>query len=412
VRRIFKTKLNCALVLVCVAFVTRIALADAPVMSLPPTTYVPPATFAGSVYNVAEAPSIPRTTYDDRQQSVLILDGPGQSGGPSFPGTAYGNLPPSACYPAAGAVAPPSTVRSAIFQPQQFKLLDASQPSAGAPIAYSTVDQPSLPPCGCMPDDCCDYSCQPWTWQVLPTGLIYHSDLAGPKEPRIGGQAVSDIGVDTKLDGSVGGRAGLIRFGNTADFRPQGWQLDVEGGAIIREDWTQDGDVDAYDFRIGFPVTYSWGNYQLKLEWYHTSAHLGDEFMLKHPTFPRINYSRNALVWGNGYFLTPDLRVYGELEYAYWADGGSRPWMIQCGVEYNPVVRGWHGAPFFDINGYLRQENNWGGPLTLMTGWQWRPLHGGQLTRTGFFYQTGPSAFGEFFRNSEQLIGYGIWYDF
>ncbi len=134
--------------------------------------------------------------------------------------------------------------------------------------------------------------------------------------------------------------------------------------------------------------------------------------MLKHPTFTRINYSRNALVWGNGYFLTPDLRIYGELEYAYFVDGGSRPWAFQCGIEYNPVVRGCARAPFFDINAYLKQENDWGGPLTVETGWQWRPLRGGQLVRTGFFYQTGPSVYGQFFRDSEQLIGYGLWYDF
>ncbi len=373
---------------------------------------MPPATFSGSVYEIAQAPSVPRTTYDDRQQSVYILDGPPASGMTPLPGSA--SLASSAVttpgvYPA-GAV--PTGPQPAVYQPgQQFQLLDAPRTGAAQPICYNTIEQPCLPP-GCEVPEGCDCCNQPWTWQVLPTGLIWHSDLAGPKEPRLGGEVVSDTGVDTKLDGSVGGRAGLIRYGNTADYRPQGWQFDVEGGAIIRQDLSQDSDVDAYDFRIGFPLTYGWGDYQMKLAWYHTSAHLGDEFMLKHPTFTRINYSRNALVWGNGYFLTPDLRIYGELEYAYFVDGGSRPWAIQCGIEYNPVVRGWRGAPFFDINAYLRQENDFGGPLTVETGWQWRPLRGGQLVRTGFFYQTGPIAYGEFFRDSEQLIGYGLWYDF
>jgi hypothetical protein len=397
----------------CVALAAQPALADWPVSQ--PST--PPATFAGSVYEVAQAPTTPRTAYDDRQQSVYILDGPTMPGvtplpaiSSTTPGTV--SVAPGGIYQAATAPPGSLTARPAIYQPgQQFQLMDASRSGVAAPVAYSTVEQPTLPPCACEPD-CFDYSCQPWTWQVLPTGLIWHSDLAGPREPRIGGELVSDTGVDTKLDGSVGGRAGLIRYGNTADFRPQGWQFDVEGGAIIRQDLTQNSDVDAYDFRIGFPLTYGWGDYQMKFAWYHTSAHLGDEFMLKHPTFPRINYSRNALVWGNSYFLTQDLRVYGEFEYAYFTEGGSKPWAIQCGFEYNPVVRGWHGSPFFDINAYLKQENNWGGPLTLETGWQWRPLRGGQLTRTGFFYQTGPNVYGEFFRNSEQLIGYGIWYDF
>ena len=108
-----------------------------------------------------------------------------------------------------------------------------------------------------MPDGV-DYSCEPWTWQILPEGLIWHSYLAGPKEPRLGGTLVSDIGGDTKLDGSVGGRAGLIRYGNTADFRPQGWQFDVEGGAIIRQDLTEDSvarlpDADRQRVRLNAP---------------------------------------------------------------------------------------------------------------------------------------------------------------
>ncbi|HZZ30219.1 MAG TPA: DUF1207 domain-containing protein [Pirellulales bacterium] len=357
-----------------------------------------PATFAGNIYGLGQAAAaVPRTTYDDQRQSVYILDGP--------------TTGPALAAPGANSSVNSHPANQAIYQPgQQFQLLDAPRPGA-APVSFNTINAPSLPPGAIVPDGF-DYADEPWSWQLMPDGLIWHSALAGTKEPRIGGVLLSDTGVDTKLDGTVGGRVGLLRFGNTADFRPQGWQVDAEGAAFIRQDLTQNSDVDAYDFRIGFPVTYGWGDYQMKIAWYHTSAHIGDEFELKHPAFVRIDYSRNAIVWGHGYYLTPDLRLYGEFEWAYFVAGGSRPWAIQFGLEYNPVVRGWHGAPFFDINAYLKQENDWGGPLTVETGWQWRPEHGGQMVRTGFFYQTGPSIYGQFFRDSEQLIGYGLWYDY
>ena len=90
---------------------------------------------------------------------------------------------------------------------------------------------------------------------------------------------------------------------------PKDYQADVEGAAYIRQDLTQNSDVDGYDFRIGFPVTYGWDRWLFKVAWYHTSSHLGDEFELKHPTIPRINYSRNAIVWGLSYYLTDDIRV-------------------------------------------------------------------------------------------------------
>jgi hypothetical protein len=354
-----------------------------------------PATFVGNIYGLDQNPTVPHTAYDEQRQSVYILDGP------------------SPVSPTIATLPGPSAASPAVYQPgQQFQLLDAPHSgSSVSPISFNAIDAPSLPPGAVVPDNI-DYANEPWSWQLMPDGLIWHSDLAGTKEPRIGGVVASDTGIDTKLDGTVGGRVGLFRYGDTADYRPQGWQADVEGAAFIRQDLTQNSDVDAYDFRIGFPVTYGWGDYQMKISWYHTSAHIGDEYELKHPTFVRINYSRNALVWGHGYFITPDLRIYSEFEWAYFAEGGSKPWAIQFGIEYNPVVRGWHGAPFFDINAYLKQENNWGGPLTVETGWQWRPLHGGQLTRTGFFYQTGPTIYGQFFQDSQQLIGYGIWYDY
>jgi hypothetical protein len=188
--------------------------------------------------------------------------------------------------------------------------------------------------------------------------------------------------------------------------------VDVEGAAFIREDLTQNSDVDGYDFRIGFPITYGWDRFLFKFSWYHTSSHLGDEFEIKHPTIHRINYSRNALVWALAYYLTDDIRVYGELDYGYWTDGGNLPWAFQFGWEYSPVVRGWCGAPFAAMNVYMRQENDFGGPFTVETGWQWRPERGGQLTRIGFYYQNGPSLFDQFFRDSEQLIGAGLWYDY
>jgi hypothetical protein len=294
----------------------------------------------------------------------------------------------------------------------RLQMFEAPAPgSYNAPVAYNTLESPMLAPGSIVPE-CYECANEPWRWQVLPPGIIYHSYLAGPKEPRFGGILFNESGGDNFLDGTLGARIGLLRYGDNADFRPQGWQLDVEGAAIIRQDLSQNSDVDAYDFRIGVPLTYGVGRYQMKIAWYHVSSHLGDEFAIKHPDFPRLNFSRNAIVWGHSFYVTDDLRIYGEVDYAYWTDGGAEPWLFQTGFEYSPVVRGARGAPFLAMNGLLQEENDFGGPFTLETGWQWRPWNGGQLLRLGFHYQTGPSIFGQFFRDSEEQIGAGLWYDF
>jgi hypothetical protein len=303
-------------------------------------------------------------------------------------------------------------VAASPYASDRLQVFDGPPPgSVTAPVPYSTLETPMLPP-GAIVSECYDCMNEPWRWQMLPPGLIWHSYLAGPKEPRFGGVLFHESGGDNFLDGTLGARIGLLRYGNSADFRPQGWQIDVEGAAIIRQNLSENSDVDAYDFRIGVPLTYGWGRYQMKIAWYHVSSHLGDEFASKHPDFQRINFSRNAIVWGHSFYVTDDLRLYGEVDYGYWTDGGSEPWLFQTGFEYSPVIRGARGAPFLAVNGLLQEENDFGGPLTFETGWQWRPQHGGQLLRLGFHYQTGPSIYGQFFRDSEEQIGAGLWYDF
>jgi hypothetical protein len=368
-----------------------------------PTTFAQPRYQPAETMATASVGTSPRTTFDASRQSVLILDEP----------TSISPLPSSGLPPTvAGGTLPSST---------GFEILDAPPPTgsgavASGPIIHSTmpygaVVSPALPPGAILPE-CFDYSCEPWHWQLLPQGLIYHSYLAGPKEPRMEALLVHEQHYGTLFDGMVGGRVGLLRYGNSADYRPQGWQLDVEGAAFIRQDPEENSDVDGYDFRIGIPVTYSNGRYLMKISWYHKSAHIGDEYVIKHPDFVRINYSRNAFVWGHAYYLTDAFLVYGEVDFGYETDGGNEPWAFQFGVEFSPVVRGFRGAPFAAINAYLREENDYGGPLTVQAGWQWRGARGGQRVRAGFQYQTGPSILEEFYTDSEQQVGGGLWYDF
>ena len=167
------------------------------------------------------------------------------------------------------------------------------------------------------------------------------------------------------------------------------------------------------DFRAGVPLTFGFGRYQMKLAMYHLSSHLGDEFMLKNPAFPRINFVRDVIVWGHSYYLTEELRAYFEAGWAFHTDGGSKPWEFQFGMEYAPCgPTGSQGAPFLAVNGHLRQELNYSGNLTAEAGWAWRSQVGGPLMRVGAIYYNGLSPQYEFYRNFEQQIGAGLWYDF
>jgi hypothetical protein len=164
------------------------------------------------------------------------------------------------------------------------------------------------------------------------------------------------------------------------------------------------------DYRVGVPVIYGEGPWQFKLGYYHISAHLGDEYMILHPTADRINYVRDSIMFGVGYYYTENLRLYAEFDYAAGVSDGAEPCEFQFGFDYSPAVRG--GAPFLAAYGNLRQEVDFGGFLVVETGWQWRGGAAMHTFRLGVQYFNGQSPQYEFYNTFEQHAGFGVWYDY
>ena len=250
------------------------------------------------------------------------------------------------------------------------------------------------------------------SYQILPDGLIYAPYLAGVKESRFRSvwnfpQEGPDI-----WDVTLGGRVGMLRCGTCGPGRPQGWQLDIEGAGQVRLNLAENRDVEAADFRFGIPLT--WGDYDLqwKLAYYHLSSHVGDEFLIRNPTFVRRNYSRDTVVLGNSWYATDRLRLYGEAGWAFTSDV-SEPWEFQFGVEYAPTgCTGIRGEPFFAANAHLREEVDFGGTLTVQTGWAWRRSWESGIFRFGVEYYNGQDDQFSFFDESVEKIGLGLWYDY
>ncbi len=251
-----------------------------------------------------------------------------------------------------------------------------------------------------------------WQWQLLPNNLIYKSYLAGVKEAR-SGTTLTYIQNDGWLwEGMLGTRIGLLRYGDHDPVLPQGFQVDAEGAANVRLDVDDDVNVRATDYRVGVPFTYGFGSHQTKLAYYHLSSHLGDEFVLSNPGFDRLNWSRDAIVLGHSIYLTETLRVYAEAGWAFHTDI-CEPWEFQLGLDWAPTSpTGFHGAPFFAVNGHLRQEVDYGGNLTVMTGWSWMSDRDRHLLRLGMQYYNGKSNQYSFYNDFEQQLAFGMWYDF
>ena len=246
--------------------------------------------------------------------------------------------------------------------------------------------------------------------QVLPNGLVFRPYLAGPKESRFSSQVVYEQDDGWLFDNTLGTRMGLIRWGNNDPVFPQGVQIDVEGSAQLRLDIPNDIDLRSADYRAGIPLTFGYGRHRTKVAYYHLSSHLGDEFLLNNQV-QRLNYARDVILFAHAIYLSPALRVYAEAGWAVYTDV-SEPWEFQFGADYAPARgTGPQGAPFFAVNGILREELNFGGGLTAQAGWSWRSHDTGRLLRVGAHYYNGAPTQYSFLGVHEQMIGFGVWLD-
>ena len=251
-----------------------------------------------------------------------------------------------------------------------------------------------------------------WDWQLLPDGIIYQSYLANSKESRMATQLVNLEGDGAIWDSTLGGRVGLVRYGTCDNFWPQGWQWDMEGSAQVRLDPDEQLDVRSVDFRIGSPLTYGYGRHRVKFGYYHLCSHLGDEFLLANPLYPRLNFVRDTVVLGYAFYATDNLRLYAEGGWAFY-NNVSQPWEFQCGLDWAPAQpTGIRGAPFFAMNAHVREELDFSGNFTAQAGWAWRGDRTSHLMRIGLHYFNGYSTQYSFFRNVEEQIGAGVWYDY
>lgn len=256
-------------------------------------------------------------------------------------------------------------------------------------------------------DDC-------WTLQMMPAGLLYRSYMAGAKEPRFASYWSHGKGLGQIWDTALGGRLGLLRYGTTCADRPEGFQVDMEGGTQARLDPQEESTMLlSADFRVGIPITYAKGRWQYKTGYYHVSSHLGDEFLLAFPDTHRRDYSRDAILLGAGYYWTERLRIYAETAYAISPQGGAQPWEYLFGADWAPAHdTGPLGAPFAAVNVHLREEVDFGGNCVVQVGWAWRRCPRGSCYRIGFEYFNGKSDQYEFFDRTEERLGWGMWVDF
>jgi opacity protein-like surface antigen len=253
------------------------------------------------------------------------------------------------------------------------------------------------------------------TREPLPSGDVFQSLLADPKEPRFFASYLWDRSPHLASQVSsvgLGQTIGLMRSPNGR------LQVSVAAGVFSQFSMrAASNDLVNTDYIIGLPVTYRSGTLSTRFRLYHQSSHLGDEFLL-HTQTQRVDLTFQAAEALVSQEIS-NWRVYGGGEYIFQHQPADlKPVLLHGGLEYHqagPLLRlGRLGEGRFvaGLDGKSFQDRKWRMGWSLMSGVEFEvpTATGGSGWRWSVLVQAydGPAPFGQFYRQNVSSVGVGL----
>ncbi|MGQ0765855.1 MAG: DUF1207 domain-containing protein [Gemmatimonadota bacterium] len=255
----------------------------------------------------------------------------------------------------------------------------------------------------------------------LPTSDVFCPIIADPKGLR---SFVSYLRETSRGDsltrlGSVGigDMFGIARWGG--DRNGNGVQLSISGSVFAQFDLdTESFDLINADYVIGVPLTFRRGRFSGRLRLYHQSSHLGDEYVLREDDPERVNLSFEA----TEVILSLDvgsLRIFGGGEYLFNREPKSlERHVAHGGAELRPgppLVRlPLLGSVRFLAGADLKasEEQEWEPSISVRAGLEFDRARSSDppARRWSLLIESysGPSPYGQFFRQKIQYLGAGL----
>ena len=252
------------------------------------------------------------------------------------------------------------------------------------------------------------------SYTFFPQDQLYPVYIANPLRSTFSAQAMvfdkTSIANTSKkrFDLKVGANLGILKRSS----HHRSWQLTLMGG------FHGQFDIDHAEDNIGWDGLYGLSidvreNSQLayRLGLHHTSSHIGDE-LAERTGKQRINYTRQearlGAVWSFAYFW----QSYTEIGWGYGLrnDKFQKPWRGELGIQYEHPYYFFQKLGFYtalDLSSY--EESNWDINTTIQIGIVSKLQE--RRWRIGVEYYDGRSQIGEFFQDSENYIGVGLWID-
>lgn len=264
----------------------------------------------------------------------------------------------------------------------------------------------------------------------LPRGDVFCPLLADPKANRsfatyfrarsgitgTGGRRALDTDVASV---GIGDSFGLGRWNGAQPN--DGVQFSLSASVFAQFDLSSSSDdlLNA-DYVIGLPVTFRRGGFSGRARIYHQSSHLGDEFLLR-PEDPQVQ-RENLSFEAAELILSRDLgmlRAYAGGEYLFRRVPEDLEQLVaHAGAELRP------GRPIFSVGPIANirfvaavdvkssREQDWRPATSALAGFEIarrnEPISPGRRWSLVTQYYSGPSPYGQFYRDDIRYYGFGV----
>ncbi len=249
------------------------------------------------------------------------------------------------------------------------------------------------------------------------TGWLPRSDevfrplLADPRELHYALRLVVPVSHQLHGEAAIGDYLGIYRWARGKD---QEFQLSVGGGAFGRFNLAQvANDMQVVDFYANAPFDFRFGDWSARFMMYHTSSHLGDDFVKTSGQIP-AKHAWDNLRWLFAYDANAFVRLYGGYNYAFRElPGGHGRNAFQGGVEL--FSRRWwrgHAQTFWASDFQSWQRHNWSPAFNTQLGIKFvKDSETGRAISLFTEYSAGGRPHGQFFREKESHWTLGIRFD-
>lgn len=252
--------------------------------------------------------------------------------------------------------------------------------------------------------------------QAFPERDLIRPLVADPIEPR---NFVSVLGVDTNQSQSTFGSVGLgFNYGlyRWSGKKPgDGWQLGMFAGFNSQFDLEESSyPLINTDYRVGFPLSFRYGDLSGRVRIFHQSSHLGDEFILYGHPPERIDLSLEAVDFLVAWERAGWRPYVGALYTFHSTPSDLKKTAIHAGVDYagtQPVL--WGGRLVGGLDIRALEESDWRAGVSAKVGLEFgrrAPDRRGITVLLEYF--DGPAPFGQFYRDVITYYGMGVQFDF